>query len=190
MQSVSLDIIKLSDFWRINANVSNAHALCHVIYIYFGYYWVRCKRANFHNYRLCESDFRKLVFLPLLHPWAALDPSWIGLKRKTGRDDTNDVEIMARSKYPSIFWITLEMSIINCEFIVILTRLANCLILSRTAAIQAKAFAILEINKFQFWLYQFIIMQSCNDNWNQDLKSELTGINIKQKQQYRCKITI
>ena len=35
--SVFLDIAKFADFWWKNANVSRTQAVCHVIYIFFGF---------------------------------------------------------------------------------------------------------------------------------------------------------
>ena len=37
MQSISvfLDITKLADFWRKNANISRSQEVCHVIHIFF-----------------------------------------------------------------------------------------------------------------------------------------------------------
>ena len=40
-----------------------------------------------------------------------------------------DVEIMVPLKYLSIFWRTLEMSLINCEIKLILTWPSNCVII-------------------------------------------------------------
>ena len=33
---VSLDIIKLADFWYKKANVNRTHGVCYVIHIFFG----------------------------------------------------------------------------------------------------------------------------------------------------------
>ena len=56
----------------------------------------------------------------------------------TGQTDDDgkivNVEIMVSLKYWSNFWRTLEMSLINCEFNLILTWSANCVIVSTNVA--------------------------------------------------------
>ena len=51
-----------------------------------------------------------------------------------GDDDTRNVEIMVLLKFLSNFWITLEMSLINCEINLILIWFPNCVILSTDVA--------------------------------------------------------
>ena len=51
-----------------------------------------------------------------------------------GDDDTRNVEIMVLLKSLSNFWITLEMSWINCEINLILIWFPNCVILSTDVA--------------------------------------------------------
>ena len=49
---------------------------------------------------------------------------------QTRDDETKTVEIMVPLSYLSIFWRSLELPLINCEFNLILTWSANCVIVS------------------------------------------------------------
>ena len=61
--------------------------------------------------------------------------STIKITGKTpGNDNEKDVEIMVPLKYLSNFWSTLEMPLINCEIILILTWSSNCVITNSTGA--------------------------------------------------------
>ena len=60
----------------------------------------------------------------------------------------NNVEIMVPLKYLSNFWRTLEMSLINCEFNLLLTQSTNCVILYSNVANQIPTFTITETNLF------------------------------------------
>ena len=54
----------------------------------------------------------------------------------TGQSEDNrtkHVEIIVPLKYLSNFWRTLEMPLINCEINLVLTRSANCVIVSNVA---------------------------------------------------------
>ena len=51
----------------------------------------------------------------------------------TGDDGPKAVQIMVPLKYLSIFWITLEITLINYEISLILTWSANCVISNATA---------------------------------------------------------
>ena len=58
---------------------------------------------------------------------------------KTSADgDTKDVEIIVQLKYLSNFWRTLEMPLINCEVILILTWSPTCVISSATGETKSK----------------------------------------------------
>ena len=61
---------------------------------------------------------------------------------QTGDDGTKDVEIMIQLKYLSNFWRTLEMPLINCEIIHILTWSTNCVTVSTNVADQNVTFVI------------------------------------------------
>ena len=63
-----------------------------------------------------------------------------GQTNNDGRID--DVEMMISLKYPSNFWRTLEMPLINCEFDLILDWSANCIIISTNFANQVPTFTI------------------------------------------------
>ena len=65
---------------------------------------------------------------------------------------------MVPLKYSSNFWVTLEMSLINCEFNLILTWSANCVI-SSAAENQAIIFAISDTK-----LYVSVVTLSTQDN--------------------------
>ena len=66
----------------------------------------------------------------------------------TGQSDDDgeidNVEIMVTLKYLSNFWRTLEMSLINCEVILIWTWSSNCVIVSTNVANQTATFTITE----------------------------------------------
>ena len=72
--------------------------------------------------------------------------------KTTGQTDNNEiinnVEIMVPLKYLSNFWRTLEMSLINCEFNLLLTWSTNCVILYTNVANQIPTFTITETNLF------------------------------------------
>ena len=65
---------------------------------------------------------------------------------------------MVPLKYSSNFWVTLEMSLINCEINLILTWSANCVI-SSAAENQAIIFAISDTK-----LYVSVVTFSTQDN--------------------------
>ena len=65
---------------------------------------------------------------------------------------------MVSLKYSSNFWVTLEMSLINCEINLILTWSANCVI-SSAAENQAIIFAISDTK-----LYVSVVTLSTQDN--------------------------
>ena len=49
-------------------------------------------------------------------------------------ENTKDVEIIVPLKYLSIFWRTLEMSLINCEVNLTLARSRDCVVTNSTGA--------------------------------------------------------
>ena len=59
---------------------------------------------------------------------------------------TDNVEIMVPSKYLSNFWRTLEMPLISCEVILVLTWSEDCVINYTDVANQFSTFTIIEIN--------------------------------------------
>ena len=63
---------------------------------------------------------------------------------------------MAPLKYLSNFWRTLEMPLINCEFDLILTWPADCVVTYTDVANQVPTFTITETNLY----VQFKIMQN------------------------------
>ena len=87
---------------------------------------------------------------------------------QTGDDGTKNVEIMVPIKYLSNFWRTLEMTLINCEFNLILTWSERCAIVSTNVANQNAKFAITDTK-----LYVPVITLSQQDNAKllQQLKS-------------------
>ena len=87
---------------------------------------------------------------------------------ETGAHITRNVAIMVELKYLSNFWRNLEIWLINCEIILIITWSANCVISSATAK-QAATFQIIFI-KF----YVLIVTLSIQDNEKllQKLKTE------------------
>ena len=66
----------------------------------------------------------------------------VSVTGQTGDDGTKDVEIMVLLKYPSVFWRTLEMPLINCEINLILTWSENCVIVSTDVTNQNAKFSI------------------------------------------------
>ena len=85
------------------------------------------------------------------------------IKKITGQTDNDEiidnVEIMVPLKYLSNFWRTLEMPLINCEVILVMTWSANCVIIYTNAANQISTFAITEAN-----LYVPLVTLSTQDN--------------------------
>ena len=67
---------------------------------------------------------------------------------QTGNDGTKDVEIMVPLKYLSNFWRTLEMSLINCEIILILTWSSNCVLIATAIQNQAATFEITDTKRY------------------------------------------
>ena len=63
---------------------------------------------------------------------------------QTGNNGRMNVEIMVRLNYLSNFWRTLEMPLINCEFNLILTWSANCIIIYTDVASQIPTLTITE----------------------------------------------
>ena len=61
---------------------------------------------------------------------------------QTDEDGTKGVEIMVPLKYLSNFWRTLEMSLINCEFNLILTWSSTCVLIATNIPNQNATFAI------------------------------------------------
>ena len=78
---------------------------------------------------------------------------------QTNDDGIINVEIMVPLKYPSNFWRTLEMPLINCEFELILNWSANCVIIYTTVNNQFATFTITETN-----LYVPVVTLSTQDN--------------------------
>ena len=81
---------------------------------------------------------------------------------QTGNDGTKNVEIIVLLKYLSNFWRALEMSLINCEIILILTWSTNCVIISNNVANQNGTFKI-TVTK----LYVQVVTLSTKDNSRQ-----------------------
>ena len=73
--------------------------------------------------------------------------------------EINGAEIMIPLKYPSNFWRTLEMPLINCEVELILNWSANRVIISTNVANQNPTFTITETN-----LYVPVVTLSTQDN--------------------------
>ena len=78
---------------------------------------------------------------------------------QTGDNGTKNVEIMAPLKYLSNFWRALEMPLINCEIILMLTWSSNCVIVSTDVANQIATFAITDAK-----LYVPVVTLSTQDN--------------------------
>ena len=87
---------------------------------------------------------------------------------QTEDDGTKDVEIMVPLKYLSNFWRTLEMPLINCEVILILTWSSTCVLAAVGDANQAATFA-----KTNITLYVPVVTLSTQENTKflQQLKS-------------------
>ena len=85
----------------------------------------------------------------------------IKMTGQTGDDGTKDVEIMVPLKYLSVFWRTLEMSLINCEINLILTRSQNCVMVSSNVANKNATFAIIATK-----LYVAVVTLATKDNAN------------------------
>ena len=88
---------------------------------------------------------------------------------QTEDDGTKDVEIMVPLKYLSNFWRTLEMPLINCEVILILTWSSTCVLAAVGDANQAATFA-----KTNIKLYVPVVTLSTQENTKflQQLKSD------------------
>ena len=78
---------------------------------------------------------------------------------QTNDDGIINVEIIVPLKYPSNFWRTLEMPLINCEIELILTWSRNCVIIYTDVHDQVPTFTITETN-----LYVPIVTLSTQDN--------------------------
>ena len=87
---------------------------------------------------------------------------------QTGDDGTKNVEIMVPLAYLSVFWISLELPLINCEVNLILTWSENCAIVSTNVANQNATFGITDTK-----LYVPAVTLSTQDNAKllQQLKS-------------------
>ena len=73
---------------------------------------------------------------------------YLNKKCVTGRIGNGEkyVEIMVPAKYLSDFWRTLQMPLINCEIILILTWSKNCIWISGAIDNQVPIFAITDTN--------------------------------------------
>ena len=67
---------------------------------------------------------------------------------RTGNNGTKDVETMVPLKYLSNFWRTLEMPLINCEVILILTWSSTCVLISTKIDGQNATFAITDTKPY------------------------------------------
>ena len=87
---------------------------------------------------------------------------------QTGNNGTKYVEMMVPLKYLSNFWRTLEMSLINCEVNLILTRSSTCVIVVSNIQTQNATFAITDTK-----LYVPVVTLSTQENTKflQQLKS-------------------
>ena len=92
---------------------------------------------------------------------------------QTEDDGTKDVEIMVPLKYLSNFWRTLEMPLINCEVILILTWSSTCVLAAVGDANQAATFA-----KTNIKLYVPVVTLSTQENTKflQQLKSDFKKV--------------
>ena len=88
---------------------------------------------------------------------------------RTGNNGTKNVEIMVPLKYLSNFWRTLEMSLINCEVNLILTRSSTCVLVATGVQNQNATFAITDTK-----LYVPVVTLSTQENTKflQQLKSD------------------
>ena len=83
-------------------------------------------------------------------------------KKVTGQTNNYgriNIETMVPLKYLSNFWKTLEMPLINCEFELILTWSAGCVIIYTNVAEQVPTFTIIETN-----VYIPVVTLSTQDN--------------------------
>ena len=78
---------------------------------------------------------------------------------QTNNDDRINIETMVPLKYLSNFWKTFEMPLINCEFELILTWSAGCVIIYTNFAEQVPTFTIIETN-----FYIPVVTLSTQDN--------------------------
>ena len=80
---------------------------------------------------------------------------------------------MVPLRYLSNFWRTLEMPLINCEINLILTRCANCVVVSTNFANQNATFALTDTN-----LYRPVVTLSTQGNSKllQQLKSDFKRV--------------
>ena len=87
---------------------------------------------------------------------------------QTGDNGTKNVKILVPLAYLSVFWRTLEMSLINCEVNLILTWSTNCVIVASNVANQNATFSITDTK-----LYVPVVTLSTQDNpkLSQQLKS-------------------
>ena len=76
-----------------------------------------------------------------------------------GDDGTKHVKIMVPLSYLSVFWRSLELHLINCEFNLILTWSTNCVVVSTNVAIRNATFAITDTK-----LYVPVVTLSTQDN--------------------------
>ena len=90
------------------------------------------------------------------------------MTRQNGDRGTKNDETIVPLKYLSNFWRTLEMSLINCEIILILIWSTNCIIVSTNHANQNATFTINDTK-----LYAPVVTLSTQDNSKllQQLKS-------------------
>ena len=70
------------------------------------------------------------------------------LKGQTGNDGTKDDQIMLLLKYLSNLWITLKMTLINCETNIFLTWSSICFIVAGTVNNQIPTFAITDKKRY------------------------------------------
>ena len=64
------------------------------------------------------------------------------MTRQTGKNGSKNVEIMVRLRYPSDFWRTLQMPLINCEIDLDLNWSKNCFKVPTNVADQVTTFPI------------------------------------------------
>ena len=87
---------------------------------------------------------------------------------QTGNDRKKNVEIMVPIKYLSNFWRTLDMPLINCEVILILTWSENCVIVSTNVENQNATFAITDT---KLYVPEITLSQQDNAKLLEQLKS-------------------
>ena len=93
------------------------------------------------------------------------------IKGETTSNGTKDVSIMVPLKNLSNFWRTLEMSLINCEIILILTWSVNCFSFASTESNEVAAFPMTDTK-----LYVPVVILSIQDN-EKPLQQLKTGFN-------------